>query len=30
MVIFVDAFPRSFIGKILRRELAQRYGSRVE
>ncbi len=27
MVIFVDAFPRSFIGKILRRELAQRYGS---
>ncbi len=30
MVIFVDAFPRSFIGKILRRELAQRYGGRVE
>jgi len=30
MVIFVDAFPRSFIGKILRRELAQRYGARVE
>ncbi len=25
LVIFVDDFPRSFIGKILRRELAQRY-----
>jgi long-chain acyl-CoA synthetase len=25
LVIFVDEFPRSFIGKVLRRELAKRY-----
>jgi acyl-CoA synthetase (AMP-forming)/AMP-acid ligase II len=25
LVIFVDDFPRSFIGKVLRRELARRY-----
>ena len=29
MVIFVDSFPRSFIGKILRRELAKRYESQI-
>ncbi len=29
MVIFVDVFPRSFIGKILRRELARRYEKQV-
>jgi acyl-coenzyme A synthetase/AMP-(fatty) acid ligase len=25
LVIFVDDFPRTFIGKVLRRELARRY-----
>ncbi|MFN8414093.1 MAG: alpha/beta fold hydrolase [Anaerolineales bacterium] len=28
-VIFMDDFPRTFIGKVLRRELAKRYGSRI-
>lgn len=28
-VIFMDDFPRTFIGKVLRRELAKRYGNRV-
>ncbi|MBC7876436.1 MAG: alpha/beta fold hydrolase [Anaerolineales bacterium] len=28
-VIFVDDFPRTFIGKVLRRELAKRYGNRI-
>jgi len=30
LVIFVDDFPRSFIGKVLRRELARRYEGEVE
>jgi long-chain acyl-CoA synthetase len=25
MVFFVDEFPRTFLGKVLRRELARRY-----
>jgi len=28
-VIFMDDFPRSFIGKVLRRELAKRYGKHI-
>ncbi len=28
-VIFMDDFPRTFIGKVLRRELAKRYGNRI-
>jgi long-chain acyl-CoA synthetase len=28
-VIFMDDFPRSYIGKVLRRELAKRYGNRI-
>ncbi|MEW6400663.1 MAG: alpha/beta fold hydrolase [Chloroflexota bacterium] len=28
-VIFMEDFPRSFIGKVLRRELAKRYGQRI-
>jgi len=28
-VIFMDEFPRTFIGKVLRRELAKRYGNRI-
>ncbi len=28
-VIFMEDFPRTFIGKVLRRELAKRYGNRV-
>ncbi|NWF65178.1 MAG: alpha/beta fold hydrolase [Chloroflexi bacterium] len=28
-VIFVDEFPRTFIGKVLRRELAKRYGKQI-
>jgi len=28
-VIFMEDFPRSFIGKVLRRELAKRYGNRI-
>lgn len=28
-VIFMDEFPRSFIGKVLRRELAKRYGKEI-
>jgi long-chain acyl-CoA synthetase len=28
-VIFMDDFPRTFIGKVLRRELAKRYGKRI-
>ena len=28
-VIFMDEFPRTFIGKVLRRELAKRYGQRI-
>jgi long-chain acyl-CoA synthetase len=30
LVIFVDDFPRTFIGKVLRRELARRYDDQVE
>jgi long-chain acyl-CoA synthetase len=30
LVIFVDDFPRSFIGKVLRRELAKRYEERMK
>jgi long-chain acyl-CoA synthetase len=30
LVIFVDDFPRTFIGKVLRRELAKRYEERVK
>jgi long-chain acyl-CoA synthetase len=29
LVIFVDDFPRTFIGKVLRRELAKRYQDRL-
>lgn len=28
-VIFMDEFPRTFIGKVLRRELAKRYGKQI-
>lgn len=28
-VIFMDDFPRTFIGKVLRRELAKRYGKQI-
>lgn len=28
-VIFMDEFPRTFIGKVLRRELAKRYGKEI-
>src|SRR6266508_2752288 len=28
-VIFMEDFPRTFIGKVLRRELAKRYGKRI-
>jgi long-chain acyl-CoA synthetase len=28
-VIFLEDFPRTFIGKVLRRELAKRYGQRI-
>jgi long-chain acyl-CoA synthetase len=28
-VIFMDEFPRSYIGKVLRRELAKRYGKQI-
>ncbi len=28
-VIFMDEFPRSYIGKVLRRELAKRYGNSI-
>lgn len=28
-VIFMDEFPRTFIGKVLRRELAKRYGRQI-
>lgn len=28
-VIFMDEFPRTFIGKVLRRELAKRYGNQI-
>lgn len=28
-VIFMEDFPRSYIGKVLRRELAKRYGNRI-
>jgi long-chain acyl-CoA synthetase len=28
-VIFMDEFPRTFIGKVLRRELAKRYGKHI-
>lgn len=28
-VIFMDEFPRTFIGKVLRRELAKRYGNKI-
>ncbi|MCZ2126267.1 MAG: alpha/beta fold hydrolase [Anaerolineales bacterium] len=28
-VIFMDEFPRTFIGKVLRRELAKRYGDKI-
>jgi long-chain acyl-CoA synthetase len=28
-VIFMEDFPRTFIGKVLRRELAKRYGQRI-
>jgi long-chain acyl-CoA synthetase len=30
LVIFVDDFPRTFIGKVLRRELARRYEERMK
>jgi long-chain acyl-CoA synthetase len=30
LVIFVDDFPRSFVGKVLRRELAKRYEDRAK
>ncbi len=30
LVIFVDDFPRTFIGKVLRRELAKRYEERLK
>lgn len=29
LVLFVEDFPRSFIGKVLRRELAKRYGQQI-
>lgn len=28
-VIFMEEFPRTFIGKVLRRELAKRYGNKI-
>jgi long-chain acyl-CoA synthetase len=28
-VIFMDEFPRTFIGKVIRRELAKRYGNQI-
>ncbi len=28
-VVFMDEFPRTFIGKVLRRELAKRYGKQI-